>query len=216
MASTPSPAAAATTPERGSLLRAMRAYRREASWAVWWTDEAGELTGEMAFPVEDAEPLLHGRAMIVSLNPATGGVGEDDPDVPDWSNFHSSKRKHNDRFLAVALHGTPLWGAYMTDLHPALHESDSRLVRPTAEVVALSVESLIAQAKLLGEVRTIVCVGGKTHDAVAAHASEIERAIGVPASEVRRITHYSGAASRWHGGDALRYRDLVHGALGLG
>ncbi|WP_206448107.1 hypothetical protein [Agrococcus sp. KRD186] len=140
------------------LLQSLDAYRHEASWAVWETDDAGNVTGEPKFPLEAATESAHGRAMIVALNP--GGTPSTEHSVtPDWSNFHNSDSRHNDIFLAHAFVGTPFWGAYMTDLHPQLVESNSTLVRPEREEALRSVQSLITQARLLQSVEAIICLG---------------------------------------------------------
>lgn len=100
----------------------MREFRREASWAVWPINDDGLLTGEVTFPAEGAKRLLHGRAMIVSLNPGSDRAGEGEDTTPDWANFHSPDRIHNDHFLAEAFLDTPFWGSYMTDLPPRIAE----------------------------------------------------------------------------------------------
>ena len=60
-----------------NLVTTMVEYRREGSWAVWEVNAASFLTGQMAFPVDQAEPALSGRTMFVSLNP-----GRDWPKEP--------------------------------------------------------------------------------------------------------------------------------------
>ncbi|TPW76468.1 hypothetical protein [Schumannella soli] len=198
-----------------SLLETMKSYRRAASWAVWPTDHAGRLTEEARFPVERAERDLIDTAMIVSLNPGTDRAVETEENTPDWGNFHSSARKHNDLFLARAFHGTSLWGAYMTDLHPEHAESDSRKVRALPEQIRSSVDSLIEQARLLANVDTIVCLGAKTFTGVNRHRDVIEKELQIPASSIRRVPHYSGAAARVHKNNADVYADVVATTLGL-
>jgi hypothetical protein len=196
------------------LLTTMGAYRREASWAVWETDPAGNLSGNLPFPVEQVGPVVHGRAIYVSLNPGSDRASETEATAPDWGNFHSPDRRHNDIFLAEALIGTTFWGSYMVDLHPHIAQSDSRLVRPTREIIELSVRSLIDQARLLGTVATIVCVGKDSHKSVTKHSALIERELGLTASAVIGIPHYSNANSGVHQRNAETYRALVHDALG--
>jgi len=197
------------------LLETMGGYRRVASWAVWETDDVGALTGSMPFPQEQATPVVHGRAMFVSLNPGSDHAAETADATPDWANFHSPKPIHNDRFLAYATIGTPFWGSYMADLHPEIAESDSRLISSRREDIELKVRALISQAALLGDVETIVAVGGASYESVAQHTELIERETGVPRERIIRIPHYSQAAARVHGRNADRYRALVHEALGL-
>lgn len=196
-----------------SLLDTMDAYRHEASWAVWKTDAAGNVDGDPTFPVEAAIEAAHGRAVIVALNPggtrpSTGSV------TPDWSNFHSPRRRHNDIFLAHAFVGTPFWGAYMTDLHPELVESNSTLVRPTQAAALRSVESLMAQVRLLQSVETIICLGGQSLRSIVRCADLIENETGI--NSIVGVPHYSRSNARLHKHVAQNYRRLVHEALGLG
>jgi hypothetical protein len=195
------------------LLTTMKEHRREASWAVWETDSAGRLTGNLQFPLEQAAGVIHGRAMFVSLNPGTDRTAETETNTPDWSNFHSPLSKHNDIFLAEALVGTTFWGSYMVDLHPDIAQSDSQLVRPKREVIELRVKSLINQAQLLGGIETVVCVGKLCYSSVTKHASLIERELGLSASAILSIPHYSQAAAGVHKRNPEIYRALVSEAL---
>ena len=197
-----------------NLLLTMDEYRREGSWAVWELDTFGKLTGTVSFPMYQARAAMHGRTMVVSLNPGTDRVSETAATTPDWANFHNPASKHNDIFLAEALFGTPLWGSYMTDLHPTIAESDSRLVRSKPDEIQIAVRSLIRQAQLLATVESIVCVGGKSYESVARHLVLIEQELGIPAESVIRIPHYSRANAKIHGHDSKQYRSLVHEAIG--
>ncbi|PPF53390.1 hypothetical protein C5B94_10105 [Clavibacter michiganensis] len=201
-----------------SLLETMRDFEGNASWAVWQTDDQGELTGEMAFPMEQAAPVVHGRAMIVSLNPGSAGNGDAAASEPmwGWANFHSARARHNDRFLAAAFVGTDLWGAYMADLHPDVRDSIASNVPSEKEYIELAVGELIRQARLLGEVERIVAVGGASFGRIARHLDRIEREIGLPAHALQKITHYSAQARAKHKNDAAQYRALIHGELNLG
>jgi len=195
------------------LLDTMNHYAREASWAVWARDSAGELTGDAAFPLDQARTQLHGRAMIVSLNPGSDKADEIEHTKPDWSNFHSLATKHNDMFLAKALIGTKLWGAYMTDLHSDIAESNSALVRIGAPGVEIAVHSLITQAHLLGAVESIICVGKQSHASVRKHARLIEEELGLQADSIVGIPHYSRSNAGVHKHRPELYRALVHQAI---
>ncbi len=195
-----------------NLLQRMQAYRPEASWAVWELDENGALTGNPTFPSNQAPGVIHGRAMIVSLNPATSiEIAESDP-KDGWSNFHAMNGKHNDLFLAQALMGTSLWGAYMTDLHPAIVDPKSGNVRPKREQVRIAVLSLIEQAKLLGDVELIVGVGAKSYGSIKRHAALIHSELGEV--EIIKIPHYSRANGGLHKHDVKLYSSQIAGALG--
>lgn len=196
------------------LLQKLGYYRREASWAVWELDESGQLAGVLAFPLEQAQASVHGRAMFVSLNPGSDRATEAEESTRAWSNFHSPARKHNDIFIATALVDTPFWGGYMVDLHPSIAESDSRLVRSEPQQVELAVRSLIQQAELLGSVETIVCVGSRSYESVRKHSNLLEAELGLTSNALVGIPHYSRANARIHGQDAQRYRVKVHEMLG--
>ncbi|WP_200331210.1 hypothetical protein [Leucobacter sp. L43] len=182
------------------------------SWAVWELDDSGELTGKQTFPTANALEDVHGRAIIVALNP--GGTETGLANRPKWSNFHAPAG-HNDIFLAHAFRGTPYWGAYMTDLHPSIWQSNSALVRPESELVQLAVEDLIAKVNQLADVDTIVCIGGHCYREVSRRAKLIESQTGISPESILRITHYSGSASGKHRNSASVYRELVHQELGL-
>ena len=195
-----------------NLLERMAAYSHEASWAVWEIDETGALTGNATFPLDVAPAHIHGRAMIVSLNPATSIAPVEVGAVEDWSNFHSTNRKHNDLFLAGALLDSPLWGAYMTDLHPEIVDSKSGNVRPKRDQVESAVRSLVEQAKLLGGVELIVGVGAKSFTSIVRHRDHIRRELGEV--EIVRIPHYSRAAAGVHKHDLALYRTLIRAQVG--
>ena len=192
-----------------TLFHKMDEYKGEASWAVWDVNTDGRLTGSLPFPIEQALPSIHGRAMFVSLNPGSDWT----TGTPDWSNFHSPDAKHNDIFLAEALVGTAFWGSYMVDLHPDVVESDSRLVRPKREEIELSVRSLIRQAKMLGDVQTIACVGKSSYDSVVKLSRLIQADLELSHDAIVGIPHYSLANSGVHKRDPQRYRDLVNAKL---
>jgi hypothetical protein len=193
------------------LVERMADHASTDSWAVWEIDN-GALTGEQSFPSATALDDVHGRAVIVALNP--GGTESDLANRPRWSNFHASTG-HNDIFLAHAFRGTPYWGAYMTDLHPSIWQSDSALVRPESYLVQLAVEDLMEKVNKLAAVETIVCIGGRCYREVSRRANRIERQTGISPDSILRITHYSGSASGKHGNSTSVYRALVHQELGL-
>lgn len=194
------------------LLKRMDAYKREASWAVWDVDASGKVA-DPTFPLSQARSAIHGRAMLISLNPASIRAPLATLTTEPWANFHSVDKRHNDAFLADALVGTDLWGCYMTDLHPNISESDSRLVRARAEDLRLAVESLIEQAELLDAVRLIVCVGRQSYKSVKRFRDALEDRIGLPQESLVSIPHYSRANGGVHKHSIQRYRELIAAAL---
>jgi hypothetical protein len=75
------------------------------------------------------------------------------------------------------------------------------------------VKSLINQAQLLGGIETVVCVGKLCYSSVTKHASLIERELGLSASAILSIPHYSQAAAGVHKRNPEIYRALVSEAL---
>jgi hypothetical protein len=99
-----------------SLFETMEPYAWHGSWAVWGSWDATPpfaRHGNLRFPMHETQHhnKLHGRAVIIGLNPA--GDGQQPPlRIPghEWTNFHCPG-KHNDHFLATAFCETWLWGA---------------------------------------------------------------------------------------------------------
>ena len=197
-----------------NLLERMSAYQRDASWAVWPTDDGGNLTGESQFPEVEARGILREQAMIVSLNPSGIRAADGSERAGPWSNFHSPNKVHNDDFLASALVHTRLWGCFMTDLHPTIWESDSRkLGRIPSSAIDQAVATLVEQARLLGEVQLIVAVGSATHRHLQKRLPVIREQLGNPNLRLVRIPHYSKANARVHKQRRDTYRALVEDVL---
>lgn len=194
------------------LLEKMSDHRRTDSWAVWETDSGGALTGRMPFPLDQAPSAVQSRTMFVALNP--GGTVEDAKRREDWGNFHSADAKHNDAFLANALLGTSFWGGYIADLLPDVHESDSGKVSLTNALKKQTVETLVEKALLLGA-SSVVCLGGKSAEAVRRFSSLLEEEAGIAPESVYSIWHYSRSNGGLHKHDASIYRNHVHKVLGL-
>ena len=123
--------------------------------------------------------MLHVDLVTVGLNPGDGFASR------DWANFHTAA-KSNDHVLGEALRGTPAWGAYMTDLLPAVIETRSALVNP--EQGALT--ELIAEVTAAGNADPVFLAFGTKVRAILADAPSI---IGRPVRMIP-LTHYSGAA----------------------
>ncbi|MEE6724927.1 hypothetical protein RAO22_01605 [Pediococcus acidilactici] len=123
------------------------------SWAFWdippsnidqLDDEErqtqfGEIYKANHFPKEQlpenlVQALSQVKFVLVGLNPGNAGVTLDEQQ--DFLNFHGQKKSPDYR-LAAAVYGTPLWGAFMTDL-VAIDESNSEnVVSGETEVKAL-------------------------------------------------------------------------------
>ncbi|MBW4796709.1 hypothetical protein FG876_01330 [Pediococcus acidilactici] len=101
----------------------------------------------------------------------------------DFLNFHGQKKSLDYR-LAAAIYGTPLWGAFMTDL-VAINESKSdNVVSGEAEVKAL--ESHLDQLGVSSQA-VLVGLGDKTATTLRQFAQR----------PVEKLPHYSGANGHW-------------------
>ena len=189
-----------------SLFETMEPYAWHGSWAVWGSWDATppfDRHGNLRFPMHETQHLnkLHGREVIIGLNPA--GDGQPPWRIPgrEWTNFHWPG-KHNDHFLAAAFYGTWLWGCYMTDLIPGTHQSKSAEVNPGDR----DVEAFMQEASLLGEPdQLFVCLGDKTYQALFRSLPADSRVVKVP--------HYSAANARVHTGRPEVYREICQQAL---
>jgi hypothetical protein len=157
-----------------SLFETMEPYAWHGSWAVWGSWDATppfDRHGNLRFPMHETQHLnkLHGRAVIIGLNPA--GDGQPPLRIPghEWTNFHWPG-KHNDHFLATAFYGTWLWGCYMTDLVPGTHQSKSAEVNPGD----MDVEAFMQEVSLLGDAGRGERVGvGRVGGAKAGRRSQL-------------------------------------------
>ncbi len=91
-------------------------YQYYSSWAVW--SEAGEKAksnvGDLGVFDFDQNPnlleQLNPNFVLVALNISRGEITE------PLANFHDPRPEATDFKIRYALKGTPLWGAYMTDI----------------------------------------------------------------------------------------------------
>lgn len=171
------------------------------SWAFWdipssnidqLDDEErqtqfGEIYKANHFPKEQlpenlVQALSQVKFVLVGLNPGNAGVTLDEQQ--DFLNFHGQKKSLDYR-LAAAVYGTPLWGAFMTDL-VAIDESNSEnVVSGEAEVKALE-----AHLDQLGIPEQAVLVGLGTKA-----ATTLQQFAQHP---VEKLPHYSGANGHWN------------------
>ena len=113
------------------------------SWAYWKVPEGltadapiaekekrFEESYEPGFPDIDHSKLDPTKAKYVLVGLNSGNAG---PMRGDFGNFHGLKKSKDWRIAAIT-YGTPVWGAFMTDLVD-VKESDSRKVKVSAEDV---------------------------------------------------------------------------------
>jgi len=102
--------------DRATFQLIKKKYGHYASWAVW--ADAGEKPkdniGDLSiFEIEEGDGLLSQLkpgVVLVGLNISRGIMP-----LP-FVNFHDGRGKSQDFKLRYALKGTPLWGAYITDI----------------------------------------------------------------------------------------------------
>lgn len=170
------------------------------SWALW-DEPAGDISqlddetrqnqfGEAyqpnhfpkeQLPADLASALSEVKFVLVGLNPGSAGVTLDEQQ--EFLNFHGQKKSLDYR-LAAAVYGTPLWGAFMTDL-VAIDESNSEnVVSGEAEVQAL--EDHLDQLGIPAEA-VLVGLGTKAATTLRQFAQR----------PVEKLPHYSGANGHW-------------------
>lgn len=94
-----------------------------SSWAIWQEQgdtpksNIGDLT--VLKPTDELLKNLKPEIVLVGLN-----FSDRDVNTP-LANFHDSSPKATDFKLRYALHNTPYWGGYMTDLIKNYKEKDS-------------------------------------------------------------------------------------------
>ena len=91
-----------------------------ASWAVWSEPQSGnwsskEDVGDLSV-FNDKQILKELNPNIVFLSICRSREYEVTINPPAWLNFHDGRRIGQDYKLRYALHGTPFWGSYITNL----------------------------------------------------------------------------------------------------
>ena len=104
-------------------------YGKMASWAIWkeWNtyDKSKAGMGDISFfenPTPELLESLKPNIVLVALN-LSKEINR------SFSNFHPNYSTAHDYKIRYALHGTPLWGAYMTDMIKDFEEKISGNVR---------------------------------------------------------------------------------------
>jgi hypothetical protein len=124
---------------------------------------------------------LNNEVVMVGLNISR-------PFSEPFRNFHDPRPEAQDFEIRYAFKGTPIWGAYMTDLIKDTVAVESRSLRQslTDAVVRRNVSVFLAELEDIGAVHpTILAFGGDVHGLLAS--------AGVPAV---RLTHYSAWRSK--------------------
>lgn len=154
-----------------------------ASWAVWAKaglrpkSNMGDLTCFSPEKLEETLPLLHTDYVLVGLNISTIDIT-----IP-LSNFHGENGEvYKARY---ALEGTPLWGAYMTDIIKNFKEPDStkilRALKADPSLERMHVDSFKEELAAIGaEKATLVAFGGGVYDILSRHLQGQFRFMRIP------------------------------------
>ena len=91
-----------------------------ASWAIWSEPQSGnwsskEDVGDLSV-FDDTQILKELNPNIVFLSICRSREYEVTINPPAWLNFHDGRSIGQDYKLRYALHGTPFWGSYITNL----------------------------------------------------------------------------------------------------
>ena len=168
-------------------------YSDVASWAAWspQSDPKRATSGvaELSHfdPINNPEILsvLHARQILVGLNVSRN------PGALPWCNFHSPNGRAKDHRLRHALKGTPLWGAYMTDVIKGHIQVDSGKmlahVKANDELLERNIADLIDEIELVADdTPLLIAMGHTTHDLL-----QRKLAGRFPIARVRHYSDYS-------------------------
>ncbi len=122
------------------------------------------IVADMITSSQETSDELNPNYVFVGLNVAGNGELWD---LPDWANFHSEYRTHNDFKLRYALKDTKYWGAYITDVIKRHSNSDGGQVmsylKNHPEVVDANIKDFLEEIELLGTKPILVAMGGKVY-----------------------------------------------------
>jgi hypothetical protein len=164
-------------------------YGLHASWAIWpsaGSTPKSNMDNLSIFDEEDALLKLQPDIILVGLNFSKSGVVTN-----PFQNFHGSGGGAYK--IRYALEGTPLWGAYMTDIIKDFPEEESKNVmsylRANPSVVSENVMSFQQEVRDLGAVwPTVVAFGGDAFNI-------LNKALGSD-YRVSKVIHYSHYMSK--------------------
>lgn len=179
-------------------------YGLQASWAVWGNfgarprDNMGDLSIFDAPALNATLSHLHVRHVLVGLNISTQQIEK------PLSNFHG---KNGEVYkLRLALHNTPLWGSYMTDIlkdfpEPKAEKIESQMKTEWGKKIEL--ENVDSFRRELGDVgargAVLVAMGHAVHKILIRHFGSTNNIIKIP--------HYG------HRIDQTKYKKAVHDSL---
>lgn len=183
-----------------TFLRIKDKYGFYASWAVWAEEgqKPKDNMGDMSiFDMADNScllPQLNPDVVLVGLNISRGAIS-----VP-FRNFHDPRPEAMDFKIRYAVKGTPLWGAYMTDIIKDFEEKVSGKVtsylRANPECERENIRLFREELHDLGAVNPVLIAFGNLTHAILARNLKNEY-------DILRLPHYSMYVGK------EKYRDAV-------
>lgn len=163
------------------------------SWAIWaakQTDKPKDGISDLSVfdPTTNSHLLdtLHSNYVAVGLNISRSIAG------PAFSNFHSGNPRATDYKIRHAFEGTPLWGAYMTDILKDFEEVDS------SKAVAYlkdHPEEFDDHAQQFKEELDLLQAHDATLVAFGRATEKLLRRLGDPSLKIISIKHYAYPSS---------------------
>jgi hypothetical protein len=169
-----------------------RQYCHYASWAVWAKegDTPKSNIDDLSVLDVDRNPnlleSLHGDLIFLGLNISR-------PIERPLGNFHDPRPSATDFKIRYALHSTPYWGAYMTDIIKDFEEKASgkmvKYIKKDPEFEKENIEVLRSEIGILGCDNPTIVAFGRDAEAIARRNLEKEFTIC-------RIPHYANYTSK--------------------
>ncbi len=168
-------------------------YGHMSSWAIWkeWkpTEKPKSGMGDISFfdkPSMELLKTLKPNIVLVALNISRK------VDRP-FSNFHPNHSTAQDYKTRYALQGTPLWGAYMTDIIKDFEEKGSKnllsFLRKNPDFTKENISSFKQELRDIGALNPILIALGKdSYDILQKNLKDEFR--------ILRVTHYSHFISK--------------------
>lgn len=172
-------------------------YGYWSSWAIWSNvlDTPKSNIGNLSiFDDRNNIKILKPNIVLVGLNISRGAIKE------PLANFHDKRSEATDFKIRYALNGTPIWGAYMTDLIKDYDQKESGKViqhlRSNQELVIQNIEIFNKELQdLQQESYLLIAFGRDVYSLLKKYYKE--------KFEILHIPHYASYSSK------ERYRELV-------
>ncbi|MEI6881354.1 MAG: hypothetical protein WCK82_08500 [Bacteroidota bacterium] len=183
--------------EKEKFIELTQKYGHWSSWAIWTGqgEKPKSNIGDLSiFKDENVFKWLKPNIIFVGLNISRGAIKE------PLANFHDKRKEATDFKIRYALLGTPLWGAYMTDLIKDYDEKHSGKVIQylrTNEALVLNNVQILDQE--------LIDLGQKDYKLIAfgRDVYSMLRKYYKDRYEIFQVPHYASYSSK------EKYRDLV-------